>query len=267
MHTNLQLKTAFIIFAHCGVQTVDDVDDLIDNIKHFHNNCDFLINHPNIEHEKIFTRHNLGELNRSSFIYGAFVDIVNKLSYDDIESFDCFYFVSSNQYFMSDIIIKLNVNYFQFYNTPDWTNSYVGKDSDKTVIGNPLIQPYGVWDPDRLCDDLKVPTPMASNWEGAILTKESMKLCKDHIQTSIEKYPNTDLISLFPGYMALLSGQPWEFPEIFCTFDPSNKPEYNKIVTIEQLLTKKGQGYYSVKRVNYNKDCPIKTHIRSLYSK
>lgn len=267
MHTNVQLKTAFIIFAHCNLQTKEDIDDLIDNIKRFHKNCDFLVNHPTIEHEKIFTSHNLGELNNSSFLFGAFIEILNKLSYKEIEKFDNFYIVSSNQYFINDIVLEKDINYFQFYNTPDWYNSYVGKDSDRTVVGNPLIQPYGVWDPERLCDDLNINTPMASNWEGGVLTKESMKLCKDNIQKSIDKYPNQDLISLFPGYMALLSVQEWKFPQIFCTFDPTNKPEYNNIITIEQLERKRNEGYFSIKRVNYDRNCPIKSYIRDTYYK
>ena len=36
-------KTAFIIFAHSTLHTIEDVDDMINNISQFHDNCEFMI--------------------------------------------------------------------------------------------------------------------------------------------------------------------------------------------------------------------------------
>ena len=108
---------------------------------------------------------------------------------------------------------------------------------------------------------LNVPTPMASNWEHMTLTRESMLLCKKHIDVCVELYPNQDMISLYPGFMALLTGQEWKFPPFFGTFDPSC-PNKNWILTQEQINEKFNEGYVSVKRVNYKKDCPLKTYIK-----
>jgi len=261
------MKTGFIIFAHCNGHTKEDVDDIIENISVFHPECEFFINHPTISHEKIFTTHNLGPLNKSSFIFGAFVDIINKLSIEDIHKCDNFCLVSANQYFIDNIKAEKNINYVQFYNTDDWTNRYNGKDFSTNIIGTPLRQPYGVWDQKCFYKKIGISNPMASNWEGAILTKESMILCKQYINVAIQEYPNSDLISLFPGYMALKSGQEWKFPSFFGTFDPSNRPIFNHIITIDQLINKKREGYSTIKRVNYEKNCPIKDYIRKNYYK
>jgi hypothetical protein len=64
--------------------------------------------------------------------------------------------------------------------------------------------------------------------------------------------------------MALKTGQPWMFPPFFGTFDPFNRiNNHNLIITIEQVEQKLKEGYCSIKRVNYKKNCPIKTYIRS----
>jgi hypothetical protein len=67
--------------------------------------------------------------------------------------------------------------------------------------------------------------------------------------------------------MILLSGQQWEFPPYFGTYDPSNKPNYNWVITINQIVEKFNQGYFSVKRVNYPKNCELKQFIRQNYMK
>ena len=85
-------RVCFIIFAHCNLQVKEDLDDMISNINQFHNNCDFLVNHPNIQHEKIFTRHILSHMNdlnkpiNAPFIFGAFKEIINKISYEEINA-------------------------------------------------------------------------------------------------------------------------------------------------------------------------------------
>jgi len=225
---------AFIIFAHCTEQNVDDVNDMIYNIKYFHKDCEIFINHPNIQHEKIKTRHTLGQLNNSSFIFGAFIDIIKTLTFDEIERFDHFVLVSANQYFISEMKLEKNVNYVQFYNVEDWEYKYTGKDFRTDYEGFPLKQFYGLWDPKEMYKIFGIETPMASNWESACLTKESMRLCKENIDIAINTYPNCDLISTFPGFMALKSGQKWKFPPFFGTFDPSNPKPKNWILTEEQ---------------------------------
>ena len=64
----MKTKTGFIIFAHSLSQTVEDVDDMIQNIMYFHDNCDFFINHPNMDHPKIRMRHTPGLLNNSNYV-------------------------------------------------------------------------------------------------------------------------------------------------------------------------------------------------------
>ena len=46
-------KCCFIIFAHSNLHDIDDINDIIDNINHFHKNADFMILHPTMNHEKI----------------------------------------------------------------------------------------------------------------------------------------------------------------------------------------------------------------------
>lgn len=258
-------KAAFIIFTHSTVQTLLDVEDMIDNIRHFHNNCEFFINHPTIDHPNIKARHLLGDLNRSNFIFGAFIEILNKLTIEEINNFDHFCLVSANQYFISKIEFEKDVNYLQFLNTENWEATYKGKDTSTEVIGFPLQQPYGRWDMKDLYKKYNLDNPMSANWECATLTKESMLLAKQHISSCLEIYPNEDMINIFPAYMALLSKQEWKYPAHFGTYDPSNPQPKNWILTLNQLLDKKHCGYYSIKRVNYTKDCPIKEYVRNNY--
>ena len=70
------------------------------------------------------------------------------------------------------------------------------------------------------------------------------------------------MISIFPGYMALMSEQPWEFPAHFGTYDPSNRALKNQILFSEQVVEKRNAGYFSMKRVNYKRYCPVKQFIR-----
>lgn len=258
-------KVCFIIFAHSTVQDVDDLNDMIENINYFHKNCDFIVNHPTIEHPKVKVRHMPGVLNQSDFIFGAYVKILKQLTKDEINSFDHFCLVSANQYFVNEIKFDKGINYVQFYNTENWDNLYTGKDMDKTIIGFPLQQPYGRWDPKDLYKVYNLKTPMPSNWECLTLTKESMMLAKNNIDSCVNMYYNQDMISIFPGYMALMSGQPWEFPSHFGTYDPSNKKLKNQVLFIQQVEEKRKEGYFSLKRVNYKKDCQIKDFIRKNY--
>ena len=46
-------KVCFIIFAHSTDQDVEDLQDMIKNIRYFHDDCDFIINHSNIVHKKV----------------------------------------------------------------------------------------------------------------------------------------------------------------------------------------------------------------------
>ena len=258
-------KVCFIIFAHSTIQDVDDLNDMIENINYFHKNCDFIVNHPTIDHPKVKVRHMPGVLNQSDFIFGAYVKILKQLTKDEINSFDHFCLVSANQYFVNEIKFDEGINYVQFYNTENWDNLYTGKDMDKTIIGFPLQQPYGRWDPKDLYKVYDLKTPMPSNWECLTLTKESMILAKNNIDSCVDMYYNQDMISIFPGYMALMSGQPWEFPSHFGTYDPSNKKLKNQVLFVQQVEEKRKEGYFSLKRVNYKKDCPIKDFIRKNY--
>lgn len=259
-------KTAFIIFAHSNYQNIDDVNDLIDNIKFFSEDCDFFINHPKLKHEKIVTSSTPGLLNFSSFIFGPLVDIINFFTEDLINKFDHFCLVSANQYFINKIKFEDGVNYAQFLNTENWDSTYVGKDTDKEIIGFPLNQPYGRWDPKNLYEEYNIKTPMSANWECLTVTKEVMKLAKKNIKICLEYYPNFDLMNIFLPYMILLSGQKWEFPPHFGTYDPSNKQK-NAILNYSQIDEKFEKGYFSLKRVNYNKDCNLKKYIKEKYMK
>ena len=258
-------KTCFIIFGHSTGQTIEDIDDMIKNISYFHDNCDFFVNHPTIEHPNIKTRHMPGVLNHSSFIFGALVELIKNITEEEINRFDHFCLVSANQYFINKIEFKPNTNYAQFLNTDNWDSTYNGKDSDKTVVGFPLQQPYGRWDIKNLYLEYGVDTPMSANWECLTFTKEVMRLAKKHLDKCLEYYPNDDMMNIFLPYMILLSKQNWEFPPYFGTYDPSNRPSFNWVITKEQIVEKRNNGYFSVKRVNYSKNCELKKFIQKNY--
>jgi hypothetical protein len=253
----------FVIFAHNDLQTNEDVQDLIDNIKFFHPDSDFIVNHPTLDHPKVSVRHRLGPLDRSSFIFGALEAVIRKLTDEEIRKFDHFVLVSANQYFINKIDIEKGVNYIQFLNTEDWENDYTGKDFCTKIVGFPLQQKCGKWDNKDLYKKFDIEIPMPSNWECQILTTEAMLLAKQHIDVCTDLYINEDAINFFTGYMALLTGQEWRFPAHFGTYDPSNPYPKNWILTQDQVTQKWQDGYFSVKRVNYSKNCPIKEFIRS----
>ena len=263
----MKSRTAFIIFAHSTTHTNEDVDDMIANISYFHDNCDFMINHPKLDHPKIRMRHMPGPLNVSNFIFGALVDLIKNITIDEINTFEHFCLVSANQYFINDIIYEKGVNYAQFLNTDNWVETYNGKNSDKTIIGFPLQQPYGRWDTKDLYLEYNIELPMSANWECLTVTKEVMLLAKENLDKCLEYYPNQDMINIFLPYMILLSKQLWEFPSYFGTYDPSNKPNYNWVITVPQIIEKRNEGYSSIKRVNYKKNCELKQFIRQNYMK
>lgn len=263
----MKTKTSFIIFAHSTTHTNEDIDDMINNISYFHDNCDFMINHPSLDHPKIRMRHMPGPLNQSNFIFGALIDLIKNITEEEINTYEHFCLVSANQYFINEINFKKGFNYAQFLNTDNWDESYNGKDSDKRIIGFPLQQPYGRWDPKDLYLEYDIDLPMSANWECLTITKEVMLLAKQHIDKCLEYYPNQDMINIFLPYMILLSKQPWEFPSYFGTYDPSNRPNYNSVITIPQILQKRNEGYFSVKRVNYKINCELKQFIRENYMK
>ena len=259
----MQNKCCFIIFAHNNLHTNEDVQDMIDNISYFHKNCDFYVNHPTLTHPKVKIKHRLGALNNSNFIFGALVEFINNLTIEEINSFDHFCLVSANQYFINTINFEKDVNYLQYLNTENWDQTYNGKDSDKTIVGFPLQQNYGRWDMKDLYKAYNIEKPMSANWECMTLTNKTMLLAKEHLNKCLEYYPNQDMINIFLPYMAILSGQEWEFPPYFGTYDPSNRPSFNHIISVEQVNEKLQNGYFAVKRVNYKKDCPIKEYIRT----
>lgn len=261
-------RCCFVIFAHSLVQTIDDLNDMIDNISYFHDNCDFIINHPTIQHPKVRTNHMPGVLDHSSFIFGAYEKIVKSLTIEEIDLFDHFCLVSANQYFINKIEFEKDVNYVTFYNIEhNWHEHYNGYNFSKQIIGFPLNQYHGRWDVNDLYLKLGITSvPMPSNWECLTLTKEAMILAKENIDLCLEVYPDKDMISIFPGYMALLSDQSWEFPKHFGTYDPSNE-EKTHFLTESQIDRRHKEGYYSVKRTNYNKNCPLKNYIRREYMK
>jgi len=261
----MKTKTCFIIFAHSLLHSVGDIDDIINNISYFHNNCDFMVNHPTLNHPKIRTRHMPGILDQSNFIFGALIELFNSLTIDEIESYDHFCLVSGNQFFINDIVFEKGVNYAQFSTTENFDDDYVGKHMDKTIFGFPIRQPYlfgKTWDDGELYKELGIDQPMISNWECVTFTKEVMKLCKENLGTALRIYPNRDLMNVYVPYMILLSKQQWEFIPHFGTYDPSNPQPKNHIITIEQIDNKRNDGYFSVKRVNYSKNCHIKNYIR-----
>lgn len=260
-------KTGFIIFAHSLKQTKEDVDDMINNISYFHDNCDFFINHPTLSHHKIRMRHSPGQLNASNFIFGGIIEFLKNISDEEINEYEHFCLVSANQYFINEIDFKIGVNYAQFINTENWDNTYNGKDSDKKIIGFPLKQPYGRWDNKDLYKEFGLETPMSANWECLTVTKDVIFLAKKNLDKCLEFYPNEDMINIFLPYMILLSKQEWEFPPYFGTYDPSNRPNFNWIITIDQIKEKHKENYFSVKRVNYQKNCELKQFIRQTYMK
>jgi len=251
----------FIIFAHCSGQSVDDINDMIDNIKHFSPNSEIIINHPTINHPNIISKHDVGPVNNSSFIFGAFDEVLKNISEEFINKFDHFCLFSANQYVINSFNYQKNVNYVQFYNTSNWNKTYKGKDSDCTYHSGALRQGYGLWDDKDMYKVFGIEKAMASNWENATLTKEAMISCKQNIEKAKEIYPNCDLISLFPGYMALMTKQEYRFAPFFGCFDPSSENK-DHLLSINQINQKKQQGYFSIKRVNYSKDCNLKEYIR-----
>jgi len=255
-------RVCFIIFAHSSVHDVNDVDDMIENITYFHGDSDFMVLHPSMKHPKIKLNEPVGQLNHSSFIFGPLSKLIKTLTEEEINSFDHFCLVSANQYFIGDIEFESGVNYIQYYNTDNWDNTYHGKDTDKTIVGFPLEQPYGRWDQKNFYKELGLEVPMVANWECMTLTNKTMLLGKQYIDKCLEYFPNNDMINLFLPYMAILSGQKWEFPAHFGTYDPANKPNFNRIITEEQVINLKKDGYFSIKRLNYKRDCSIKQYIR-----
>ncbi len=254
-------------FSHCVQQSKDDLEDMISNISYFHDNCDFWVNHPTIKHDKIKSRHNVGPTDMSSFIFGAFASILNNSTIDEINSFDHFCLVSANQYFINTISFEKDINYIQFYNTTNWSGTYKGMHTPTKIEGFPLNQSYGRWDKKGLYIQLGIELPMASNWECAVLTKKSMLIAKQNLDIAQSIYQNCDIISLYPGYCALMSKQEWKFPPHFGTYEPSNPHPHpqNHIITIDQVKQKRSDGYFSIKRVNFNKNCQIKKFIRTEY--
>lgn len=193
-------RCCFIIFAHSLVQDVDDLNDMIDNISYFHDNCDFIVNHPTIVHPKVRTRHMPGVLNHSSFIFGAYEKVLRSLTEEEINSFDHFCLVSANQYFINKIKFEKGVNYVTFYNIEhNWHEFYNGYKFSREIIGFPLNQYHGRWDPKDLYIECGIKTtPMPSNWECLTLTKEAMILAKQNIDLCVKIYPDLDMISIFP---------------------------------------------------------------------
>lgn len=263
-------KTAFIIFAHSTLHTIEDVDDMINNISQFHDNCEFMINHPTLNHPKIRMRHMPGVLNQSNFIFGALESLIKDLTIDEINEYEHFCLVSANQYFINDINFEKGVNYAQFNTTENFDKDYIGKNMSKEIIGFPIRQPYlfgKTWDDEFLYKELGIELPMISNWECISFTKEVMNLSKKNLLTALRIYPNRDLMNVYIPYMILLSKQKWEFIPHFGTYDPSNPEPKNFIITIQQIINKRNEGYFSVKRVNYNKNCPIKNYIKQNFYK
>lgn len=260
-------KTCFIIFSHSVSHNIEDIDDIISNISYFNDNCDFIVNHPTVNHPKVRFRHNPGPLNNSNFIFGALVEIIKNITDEEIKLFDHFCLVSANQYFINNIKFEKNINYVQFLNTDNWDKTYVGKNTDKTIVGFPLQQPYGRWDPKNLFKEYNIKLPMTANWECLTITNDVMSIAKKHIDTCLKYYPNEDMMNVFLPYMVLLSNQKWEYPPHFGTYDPSNRPNFNWIITTDQIIKKHNDGYFSIKRVNYSKDCPLKNFIKQTYMK
>ena len=259
----LKSKVLYLIFGDSRNQDNDDLEDLCQNIKKFDEDCDIIINHPTATHPLVKLNHTVHPVNTSTFIFGVFIEFLKYLKYNTTE-FDHVCLFSANQYMINSFHPEIGVNYLQFYNHPYWDYIYNGKDFSNLTIGNPLIQYESFnWDEKNMHEILDVPFAMVSNWEFAFLTKEAIELCQKYLIDCEKIYPNRDCIQLFPGYMALKTGQPWMFPPFFGTFDPSNRVNgHNQIITKEQIDQKFKEGYSSIKRVNYKKDCPLKEYIR-----
>lgn len=266
MGGNKLTKTLYLIFGDVRHQQDEDLEDICQNIMYFDNNCEIIINHPTSNHPKVVLRHWVQPVNQSSFIFGVFTEFLNN-TYCKTIKFDHLCLFAANQYMINRFFPLSGVNYLQYYNTPNWDFDYDGKNFSNITIGNPLIQYQTFnWDLDNLHQKLDIPTPMVSNWEFAHLTKEAVDLCYRFIQECQHIYPTRDCIQLFPGYMALKTEQPWFFPPFFGTFDPSNRANnHNWIITEQQIQQKHNEGYCSVKRVNYTKNCPLKQFIRENY--
>lgn len=260
----LKPKTLYLVFGDARNQDDDDLDDICDNINYFDKNCEIVINHPTSTHKNVKLRHIVQPIG-THFIFGIFIEFLNLLNKEEYE-FDHVCLFSANQYLINSFIPIKNINYLQFYNCPEWDYNYTGKDFSNLTIGNPLIQCGFNWDENNMGFRLGIDNAMISNWEYAFLTKETINLCQKHINDCLQIYPYRDCIQLFPGYMALKSEQPWLFPPFFGTFDPSNKiNNCNWIITHDQIDQKHNEGYCSIKRVNYKKDCSLKEHIRKKY--
>lgn len=262
-YNSLKPRTLYLIFGDARNQNYDDLEDLCQNIHHFDKHCDIIINHPSVNHPNVKLRHIVQPVNVSPFIFGVFTEFLKYIKENPM-NFDHVCLFSANQYMINDFVPEMGVNYLQFYNCPNWDFKYTGKDFSNITIGNPLIQ-YDTfnWDQKGMNEILEIPNAMISNWEAAYLTKETIELCQRHLKDCENIYPNRDCIQLFPGYMALKTGQPWMFTPFFGTFDPSNKKNnHNHIITKEQINEKHQEGYAFVKRVGYNKDCQLKEFIR-----
>ena len=256
-------KTLYLIFGDARNQDHDDLQDMCENINYFDKNCEIIINHPYVDHPNVKLKHVVQPVNQSRFIFGVFVDLLYFLRSNPID-FDHLCLFSANQYLINSFYPEKNVNYLQFYNCPNWDFTYTGKDFTNITIGNPLIQ-YEThnWDEKGMNLFLEVENAMVSNWEYAFLTDEAVRLCQMYLDNAFNIYPNRDLIQLFPGYMALKTGQPWMFPPFFGTFDPSNRiNNHNSIITESQIDQKLMENYCSVKRVGYKKDCHLKQYIK-----
>jgi len=256
------MSTLYLIFGDARNQNDDDLEDLCQNIRHFDNNAQIIINHPTSNHTNVKLKHIVDPVDISPFIFGVFKEFLNYFSNNDL-NFDHLNLVSANQYYINKFEPEIGVNYVQFYNCDDWDHHYTGKDFPAVYSGNPIVQNFN-WDPRNLHKIVGVDNPMVSNWESMYLTYESVKLCAENLYLCDQIYPNQDRIQTFPAFMALKSGQEWRFPPFFGTFDPSNLVnKHNHIITITQVIEKYNLGYCTIKRVNYHKDCEIKQFIRN----
>lgn len=266
MSYTLKNKTLYLVFGDSRNQDSDDLEDICQNINYFDHNCEIIINHPSADHPNVKLKHVVQPVNHSVFIFGVFIDLLHYLKNNPIK-FDHLCLFSANQYLINNFFPEKNINYLQFYNCPDWDFKYTGKDFTNVTIGNPLIQ-YDTfnWDEKGMNSLMGVENAMVSNWEFAFLTDRTIDFCQEYLNQALSIYPNRDLIQIFPGYMALKTGQPWMFPPFFGTFDPSNRiNNHNYLITEEQITQKRLKGYSSIKRVNYKKNCPIKQFIKEKY--
>ena len=259
-------KVLYLVFGDVRNQNDEDLEDICQNIKHFDSNAQIIINHPKSSHPNSLLKHEVGVVDHSYFIFGVFIEFLNYIK-DKKLDFDHVCLFSANQYMINSFYPIKGINYLQFYTTDDWDFKYTGKDYSNLTYGTPLMQyKYIDWEPERLDLLLGVEYAMVSNWESAYITKETIKLCIENLDTCLSVYPNKDRIQTYPGYMALKTGQPWLYPPFFGTFDPSNRINgHNRIITQQQVIQKYNEGYCSVKRAGYTKNCLIKEFIRSKY--